>query len=284
MDGLFEILIILAIFLLPALEGMIKRRRQGGAEPGEGSTRQGGEGRRAGSGVATGPERQEPADVGSPSAADRSAEERGAEELLPDDLWAILTGEERPKPRAEAPDDPSSTSLERGEPARADAVDAAPGGADLGGMMSGEPTYDSSYDSYGYDVGGYGAEAETYRYESAAAEGSEATEPTRADVFGELGTGMDAAEGSGAGALTRPGSPGTSGLRRTRASELQQIRTGRMARRGADAAGRGSGLHPFFEGLNRRELRRAVVLQEVLGPPLGLRDEKAPGPPPGLRE
>ena len=289
MDGLFEILILLVIFLLPALEGMIKRRKQGedgGGEPGPTDAH-----RRSGEEGVPGWSRDR---AGAPSAeqAGSPGEDRSAEELLPDDLWAILTGEKRPQTRAEAPEEPSSTSLERGEPAGGEAIEAAPGGADLGGMMSGEastaPT--TPEPSYGYDVGGYGADAEpySYDYESAPAERAEGVGPTRADVFREMdagresGSGIGAADGAGAGALTRAGAPGTSGLRRGRASELQQIRTGRMARRGADTGRRGGDLHPFFQGLDRTGLRRAIVLQEVLGPPLGLRNEDVLGPPPGL--
>lgn len=292
MDGLFEILIILAIFLLPALEGMIKKRKQGGAGQEEGSPRAEG-GERAGrAGPAPGRERAE--------AGTRSSEDRSAEELLPEDLWAVLTGQKRPEP--EAPEEPSSASLERGEPVGGDAAGSAPGGADLGGMMSGEeapsareattnrgaPTTREA--SYGYDVGGYGADVEAYTYGSAdaqRAEGREApepTEPTRSDVLREIGAGMDETVGAGAGGLARARSPGTSGLRRSRASELQRIRTGRMARRGGASAGKGGGLHPSFQGLDRAELRRAIVLQEVLAPPLALRDREVLGPPPGLQD
>lgn len=286
MDGLFEILIILAIFLLPALEGMIKKRKQGGAGQEEGSPRAEG-GEQAGrAGPAPGRERAE--------AGTRSGEDRSAEELLPEDLWAVLTGQKRPEP--EAPEEPSSASLERGEPVGGDGTEAAPGGADLGGMMSGEeapparevPTTREA--SYGYDVGGYGADVEAYTYGSADAQRAEGrevpepTEPTRSDVLREIGAGMDETLGAGPGGLARARSRGGSGLRRARASELQRIRTGRMARRGGASAGKGGGLHPSLQGLDRAELRRAIVLQEILAPPLALRDREVLGPPPGLQD
>ncbi|MFP3948915.1 MAG: hypothetical protein ACLFWG_09310 [Longimicrobiales bacterium] len=252
MNGLFEILIILAIFLLPALEGMIKKRKResaGEAESGPGRAEAdsgeeaGRSSREEGVPGSRGDRAAGPAAGGASQQTGERSEDRSAEELLPDDLWAILTGQERPKKAPDAPEEPSTTSSasEGGKIAGGEAIDAAPGGADRGGVRSGEASgvpasQDSSTTrepSYGYEVGSYGA-------------------------------------------------PGASVRRRSRASQLQRIRTGRMARRGADTGARGGGLHPFFEGLNRTELRRAVVLQEVLGPPLGLRDEKALGPPPGL--
>lgn len=96
---LFELLIIAAFILFPILEGVLKQRRKGSGpgESGQGPGRQGrGESRQPGT---RGPSER------------RSEPPRSAADMLPDDLWELMTGEKRPRTEeTEGPDAPWSTA------------------------------------------------------------------------------------------------------------------------------------------------------------------------------
>lgn len=79
--GIFEILFIALFILFPILEKVLTRRRTGGEAPG--------------------PEEPGPEPMGArPGEVSPGSSERDpgrAADMVPDDLWAVLTGEERPR-------------------------------------------------------------------------------------------------------------------------------------------------------------------------------------------
>lgn len=274
MDGLFELMIIALILLAPVFEGWArsrkKRRQEDGADRGGGGDRPRAERTgTTGSTATTGS--SSPWGAGQPGAgagagggrgreSGRSGEaDRGADELLPDDLWEVLTGQRRGPATEQPPRKPSGKEPEGGEPWEPEAAEpwetaerwepesteSRPGGADLGGMMS-EP---SPWDG---DVEERGAPPVT-----------EPSEPRTAEVLAELEAELEGAR-SAAGR-------GSLGVRRDRISGLRGLRPGRTGKGGLSGMGEGGELHPFFKGLDRDGLRRAVVLNEVLGPPLSQR-------------
>lgn len=258
MDGMIELLVILAIFvLLPALEAWGKRRRKGGgagSPPGE--SRQGGEvsGGRAGRTERT---------AGRGSGPRRGSEQESAGVLLPEDLWEELTGgrrrdaeepaataerdgigssgpdaappfESRPSATEEAAERPLETAPEpsetwSGEGWRPETRRGAAGAEDRYRTEIPPPS-DGPADGLGREVGGF--------------PGPE--EPRPADPVDEARARREAA------GLRRAAAPGRA--------------TGR--RRGA----RGEP-HPLLGELDRDSLRRAVLYREILGPPVALRDE-----------
>lgn len=262
MDGLFELLIILAIFVLPALEAWAKKRRRA-------------ERREEGGGGVPSPA---PPDDRAPGwtpdrerdgGRGRARAEESAEVLLPEDLWEELTGERRraeaeagagpeaaggeveaprwgaegTSPERTAPETPLPDARVEAEPApwrETGRAESEPGAADLGGRMgSGE---------FGWSAG---AEAPTA--EEPAEEAYRGEEPRRADVLRGVPT-------------ARPRT------HRSRIAEIGRLRPGRAARRGAGPAGEGD-LHPLIGDLDRKALRRAVVYAEILGPPVSQRGE-----------
>lgn len=88
MDGLFE-LIIFALFILTSVLGGRKKRKQGskpkGRSPGDGRVPD----RPRSRGPSTARERS------SAGAADAAGERESAAAMVPEDLWAVLTGEQR---------------------------------------------------------------------------------------------------------------------------------------------------------------------------------------------
>ncbi|NIP80331.1 MAG: hypothetical protein GWN79_12220, partial [Actinobacteria bacterium] len=80
---LFELLIIAAFVLIPILEGVMKQRRKSSEGPIPGEDK-------------------------APTGPDRAEEPRPAADMLPDDLWQILTGERRTSPEPEPNDAPWS--------------------------------------------------------------------------------------------------------------------------------------------------------------------------------
>lgn len=103
----FEILLLLFFFGIPILEGVLRKGRKGGEAPPEprqgslpgqrpGRTAEGGVGSDADS--ASGP---------ATATAPREAEAGAASDMVPDDLWELLTGERRSSTTTTEPDAPS---------------------------------------------------------------------------------------------------------------------------------------------------------------------------------
>lgn len=116
---LFEVLIIAFFILLPILEGIAKQRRKSqGQGRGTGTTTPG---RRPE------PERQEP---------------RSAAEMLPDDLWGLITGQTRepPRPVARDAEAPWSESPEPSSMRTAESGTATSGGWEPEPWMDAEET------------------------------------------------------------------------------------------------------------------------------------------------
>lgn len=113
---LFEILFIALVILFPILEQVLRRGRKGGDEPGSESPDPGARGSRA---PGPAPLETRPGEV-SPRSAER--EPVKAADMVPDDLWAVLTGEERPREGVEADREerPAATAEPRAEPPAAE--------------------------------------------------------------------------------------------------------------------------------------------------------------------
>ena len=92
---LIEVLIVLAFIVLPLLEGVLKRRRSGQGEPPP-IPRPAPEAERERVGAAS--------TADAPRSAGPGPDAGPAADMIPSDLWEVLTGERRPRPApAEAP-------------------------------------------------------------------------------------------------------------------------------------------------------------------------------------
>lgn len=94
--SLFELLFIAAFILLPIMEGVLKQRRKRQGQSGAGNT---------------GPGRPGPDRDGS-EARTRQEEPQSAAEMLPDDLWELMTGERRRSGRRQQESGDSPWSME----------------------------------------------------------------------------------------------------------------------------------------------------------------------------
>lgn len=107
---LFEILFILFFILIPVLEGIRKNRQSPGPEETEDADRPARTGRTSYEG---------PSGAPPPRGAKPEADTTGAADMLPDDLWEVLTGErrQRPEPVEEHVEDEEEYQTWRDEPA-----------------------------------------------------------------------------------------------------------------------------------------------------------------------
>lgn len=153
---LFEILFIAMFILLPIMEQVLKRRRGSEEEPG--------------------PVDMEPppGEIDAPS-SDREPVQ--ASEMVPDDLWAVLTGEQRPQRPEGGPvdeqDDEGWGAFEGfGDDARRDnARESAEAWSETGRDWSSEPDPEEAYSLERLDL-------EPVAYESEAFEPMERTVPS----------------------------------------------------------------------------------------------------------
>lgn len=221
MDNLFEIVVIALILLAPVLEALFRKGKEGSKGPGKPKGRQSSGRERGRGGAGTSEERT-----------------TAAEDLVPDDLWELVTGERRSRKRRGEPwrappradeGSPRAGTLEAGIPEAADAESDE-------GVWSSEPPPGAEPEAP-EPVPGYDAEVE--------ADG----ERIRRLALREAGP---------------------KGGRR--AALLAGARAGPLARRGRTPAGARSA-HPLLGDVDRRALRRAVLWREILGPPVSLRDD-----------
>ena len=113
MDNLFELLFIALFILFPILEGVLKQRKKGKPDP-SGSDEEERDWAE--------PDRVEPGE-----AQAEPAEGRAAAEMLPDDLWELMTGERRHESGPEEPEQPEEPwSVETEAPSTDPAVEADP--------------------------------------------------------------------------------------------------------------------------------------------------------------
>lgn len=227
MDNLFEIVVILLILLAPALEALFRKGKGKGKGGPGGSEKPGGRrpsGREGGRG------------------RPGTAEERGtaADELIPDDLWELVTGERRARKERQEP--------WRGHPRRDEG--ASPPRA----LDAGAPEAADSEAGEGVWVTEPPLEVEAEAPEPVARYGARAEAETKEERARRL-------------ALREAGPMGA-----RRSALLAGARPGALARRGRPPAKAGSA-HPLLGEVDRRGLRRAVLWREILGPPVSLRDD-----------
>lgn len=210
---LFEILFIALFILFPILEGVLKQRRKGkGTGPEGPGTTEEGEGPDAGW-------------------SEEGAEPRSASDMVPDDLWELMTGEQKEKRSGAG----AATGSEA--PWSVDPDEGAPVAADGTGLATEAPE-DWRSESWVVDEEADVREPESLEYQGPEAYSLEtpAPEPIERKVP-------------------------TAEARHRAFHELIDRPKPRRKRR----------MSPLVRALHSREgLRQAVLLKEVLGPPKGL--------------
>ncbi len=274
-DGLFTLIFIALFIVMSVLDAVGRRRKRqrqmedleeagGGAEAEEVGTAVE-DHRTWGSGAA---EAESPWEAGPETPSGAEGERETADQMVPEDFWAILTGQapaDRPEP---------TESQSRGEPDEIDALgrrgDPVPpeephtpaplpgdrlgsSGSSPGSSADPAPTRRSARWMEG--VGGREERDTTF----GPGRGGEfdAADPM-AEPWNDI---ADIAEGdltSGSGEL-----------------EVTSVEDGAIGgrRHAAHRRGRGRGAYTrLLETGDREDLRKAIVLREVLGPPVGFRD------------
>lgn len=228
-DGIFTLIFILLVIFMSVVDAVGRKRQKGRRmeemEREEEAARE----RRAQRGGGPAASRERP---GAAEAEPEEAERETADQMVPDEFWAILTGQEPPTREPEipapVPDDRMSD-----------------------GRTPGTPSPRKTRRSAAWMEGIEGRE-EPDRAQTPIAEDEEAAYGGLGDPWGELG---DISEGDVTARRPVPmGGPAVAGTGLSRRRRRQSRYT------------------EMLESGTREDLRKAVVLREVLGPPVAFRD------------
>lgn len=238
-DGIFTLIFILLVVFMSVVDAIGRKRQKGRRMEEMEREEEAARKRRAqrGAGPAASRERPGPAE-----AEPEEAERETADQMVPDEFWAILTGQEPPT-REEPPADTPPREPEIPAPVPDDRMSD--------GRTPGTPSPRKTRRSAAWMEGIEGRE-EPDRAQTPIAQDEEAAYGGLGDPWGELG---DISEGDVTGRRPVPtGGPAVAGTGLARRRRRQSRYT------------------EMLESGTREDLRKAVVLREVLGPPVAFRD------------